>query len=206
MIDISGIEAIVVGGSAGAFTALKRLVPALPPALAVPVLVVVHVPPDRPSAIPRILEQTSHVPLKEAADKEPLAPGTVYFAPPGYHLLVEADRTLALSTDEPVHHSRPSIDVLFESAADVFGRGLLGVILTGASSDGAAGMAAIARCGGSTIVQRPETAEQALMPQAALGAVTPTAVLDLDDIALVFSAFHAKHEARQSGGGSWINT
>ena len=204
MIGISNIEAIVVGGSAGAFAALKVLLPALPRALTVPVMVVVHVPAGRPSAIPEIFNRAGHVPVKEAEDKEPLAPGTVYFAPPGYHLLVEADRTLALSTDEPVHHSRPSIDVLFESAADVFGRGLLGVVLSGANRDGAAGMQAIARREGTTLVQRPDTAEQSLMPQATLDAMTPTAVLELDAIAGIFSAFDPEHHA--PGGGSWLKT
>jgi two-component system chemotaxis response regulator CheB len=206
MIAIAGIEAIVIGGSAGAFAALKLLLPALPPALTVPVMVVVHVPADRPSAIPEIFNRGTDVAVREAEDKEPLTAGTVYFAPSGYHLLVEADRTLALSTDAPVHHSRPSIDVLFESAADVFGRGLLGVILSGANSDGAAGMQAIARSGGTTIVQRPDTAEQATMPQAALDAVVPTAVLDLDGIARVFGMFHPEPRAPRTGGGSWLHT
>lgn len=206
MIAIAGIQAIVIGGSAGAFAALKLLLPALPPALTVPVMVVVHVPAGRPSAIPEIFNRGTDVAVREAEDKEPLAAGTVYFAPPGYHLLVEADRTLALSTDAPVHHSRPSIDVLFESAADVFGGGLLGVILSGANSDGAAGLQAIARCGGTTIVQRPDTAEQPAMPQAALDAVAPTAALSVEEIARVFGLFRPEARTPRTGGGSWLNT
>jgi two-component system chemotaxis response regulator CheB len=201
MIDISQVDAIVVGGSAGAFAALKLLLPALPPDLDVPVLIVMHVPPDRPSVIPEIFGRDTHVPVKEADDKELLAPGTVYFAPAGYHLLVETDRTLSLSADPPVHHSRPSIDVLFESAADAFGSRLLTVILSGASADGAAGTRAAHARGAFTIVQRPESAEQPVMPQAALDASTPSAVLELADIASLLASFHPARRDRKMAGG-----
>jgi two-component system chemotaxis response regulator CheB len=187
VIDVSSVEAVVVGGSAGSFTAIKALLPALPRNLTVPMIIVLHVPGDRPSAMPEILGRNSHVPIKEAEDKETLQAGTVYLAPPGYHVLVEADRSIALSADEPVHFSRPSIDVLFEAAAGVFGERLLAVILTGASADGAAGLKVVAANGGTTVVQRPEDAEQAVMPRAALDAVTPSAVLPLEEIAAVFA-------------------
>jgi two-component system chemotaxis response regulator CheB len=187
MVDVGRIEAVVIGGSAGAFNALRVLLPALPGGLALPVMVVIHLPPDRPSAIADIFRRTGAVGVKEADDKEALAPGTVYFAPPGYHLLVEADRSLALSADEAVHHSRPSIDVLFESAADAFGDRLLGVVLSGANEDGAAGLKAVVDGGGQAIVQAPETAEHPVMPAAAVRATTPDAVLPVDAIAEIFS-------------------
>ena len=103
--------------------------------------------------------QKCALPVCEAADKEPVRPGTVYFAPPDYHLLIDAGPSLALSADELVNYSRPSIDVLFESAADVYGARLLGIILTGANEDGAAGLAAVHAAGGITIVQEPDSAQ-----------------------------------------------
>jgi two-component system chemotaxis response regulator CheB len=180
--DVSAVEAVVIGGSAGAFSALKILLPGLPATLRVPLIVVVHLPPGRPSAIAEVFSH-EQLRVKEADDKEPLEPGTIYFAPPGYHLLVEADRSLALAADEPVHFSRPSIDVLFESAADVFGERLLAIVLSGASEDGADGLDAVRRRGGLTIVQDPATAEQAAMPKAAIAAGEPTAIVPVEEIA-----------------------
>lgn len=193
MIDTSHVQAVVIGGSAGAFAALKIMLPALPRRLGIPVVVVIHLPPDRPSAIVEVFQHASRHQMKEADDKEPLAAGTVYFAPPGYHLLVETDRSLSLSTDDPVHHSRPSIDVLFESAADAFGAGLLGIVLSGANEDGARGLKAIVDAGGQAIVQSPETAEHRLMPSAALRLTTPQAVASIQDIAAILSALPEGH-------------
>lgn len=193
MIDTSRVEAVAIGGSAGAFAALKVLLPALPPGLGVPVIVVIHLPADRPSAIVEVFQQAVPHRMKEADDKEPLAGGTVYFAPPAYHLLVETDRSLSLSTDELVHHSRPSIDVLFESAADAFGAGLLGVVLSGANEDGASGLKAVVDAGGQAVVQAPETAEHRLMPAAALRATTPHAVASIQEIAGILSALPQGH-------------
>jgi two-component system chemotaxis response regulator CheB len=122
------------------------------------------------------------VPVREVDDKEPIVPGTVYFAPPDYHLLVDRGPALALSTDELVNYSRPAIDVLFESAADFYGQSLGGIILTGANADGAAGLAAVRREGGVTIVQQPDTAASSMMPQAALDTGPVDFVLPLDGI------------------------
>lgn len=188
MIDTSRVEAVVIGGSAGAFSGLKQLMPALPASLRVPVIVVLHQPQDRPSAVAAIFGRDTLPPVKEVDDKEPLSPGTVYLAPPGYHLLVESTRTAALTVDEPVHFSRPSIDVLFESAADVYGRSLLGVILSGANDDGARGAAAIERAGGIMLIQDPETAEHATMPRAASAAAAAAAVAAIDGIAAVLAS------------------
>jgi two-component system chemotaxis response regulator CheB len=193
MIDTNRIEAVVIGGSAGAFAALKVLIPALPAELAVPVVIVIHLPPDRPSAIVEVFQKAAPQRMKEGDDKEPLAGGTVYFAPPAYHLLVETDRSLSLSTDDPIHHSRPSIDVLFESAADAFGAGLLGVVLSGANEDGARGLRAVVDAGGQAIVQAPDTAEHRLMPAAALRATTPHAVASIQEIAAILSALPQGH-------------
>ncbi len=121
--------------------------------------------------------------VKEAEDKEMIRPGIIYFAPPGYHLLVEPGLSVALSNDEPVLYSRPSIDVLFESAADAYGDGLTGVILTGANSDGARGLAAVVAAGGKALVQDPETAEGTAMPLAALRESPTACAMTLEQIA-----------------------
>ncbi len=117
------IEAVVIGTSAGGVEALSALLPALPAGVCAPVFVVLHLPRERPSLLVDIFGPKCAVPVREAVDKDPIEPGTVYFAPPDYHLLIDDGPTIALSDDEPVHHSRPSVDVLFESAADAFGPG-----------------------------------------------------------------------------------
>ena len=159
---------IAIGASAGAVDALSQLLPELPATLGAPVLIVVHMPPGRRSALPELFSASCALATLEAEDKSMPDPGRVYFAPPDYHLLVERDGSLALSVDEPVHHSRPSIDVLFESVADALGGGALGILLSGASRDGADGLRRIRQAGGRTWVQAPETAQVAVMPQAAL--------------------------------------
>lgn len=171
-------SAIVIGASAGAVEALLALLPGLP-ADSPPILVAVHVPPDRDNMLVPLLQARCALQIKEAEDKETARGGVVYFAPPDYHLLVEQTGDLALSSDEAVHYSRPSIDVLFESAADAWGPHLAGVILTGANDDGAAGLAAVARAGGLALVQDPTRAAAAAMPQAALAACPGAASLSL---------------------------
>ncbi len=181
-------EAVVVGASAGAVEALSVILPALPAGYALPVLVVVHLPPDRRSIMPELFGPKCRVAVKEAEDKEPLAAGTVYFAPPDYHLLVEPDRRLSLAGDEPVLYSRPSIDVLFETAADAFAAALAAVVLTGASSDGARGLRAVCAAGGTAIVQDPVAAYATAMPHAALDACPGAAVMTLGQIAALLAS------------------
>jgi two-component system chemotaxis response regulator CheB len=167
-------QAIVIGASAGAVEALTALLPSLQPGFRLPVIVVVHLPADRRSAMAELFRAKCTLEVREAEDKDPIAAGTIYFAPPDYHLLVEADRSLSLSCDAPVLFSRPSIDVLFESAADAYGPRLVGIILTGANADGARGLKAIIGEGGIGIVQTPSSAFAPAMPEAALRA-SPTA-------------------------------
>lgn len=159
-------KAIAIGGSAGALEALALILPALPRDFPLPIALVLHLPAQRPNVVPEVLAAGCALQVREAADKEPLLPATLYVAPPGYHLLIERTLTLALSVDEPVRFSRPSIDVLFESAADAYGPALLGVLLSGASDDGAQGLASIKRAGGRTLVQAPESARSPAMPAA----------------------------------------
>lgn len=176
------MKAVAIGASAGAIHALLRILPALPSGYALPVLAVVHVPPGRRSELAGLFAGKCRLPVREAEDKEPIEPGTVYFAPPDYHMLVEAGGTISLSTEEPVFFSRPSIDVLFESAADAYGPDLMGVVLTGANEDGARGLRAVAEAGGSVFVQDPATAYARAMPDAALAACGKARVLSLDGI------------------------
>ena len=189
------VEAVVIGASAGGVQALSALSAALPADLRVPCFVVIHLPRESPSLLPEIFSAHCKRPVGEAQDKEPVQAGTVYIAPPDYHLLLDRGPTLALSTDELVHYSRPSIDVLFESAADVYGKGLLGIILTGWNQDGADGLQAVHRAGGLTIVQNPDTAEAPVMPQAALARTPVHHILNLEEIAALLAALPADKPA-----------
>lgn len=185
------IGAVVIGASAGGVGALSVLLPALPEDCMAPVFVVIHLPRDRPSLLVDVFAHKCSLKVREAQDKEPVAAGTVYFAPANYHLLLDQGPQLALSADDLVHHSRPSIDVLFESAADVYRERLLGIILTGANEDGAAGLAAVHDAGGITVVQAPETAQSPLMVLSALKLRPPDLVLPLDEIAALLRTLRA---------------
>lgn len=176
-------RAVVIGASAGAMEALYAILPALPVNYPLPVMVVVHLPPDKESMLPGLLQTRCKMPVHEAEDKEEITPGKIYLAPPDYHLLVERDQTLSLSNDDAVLFSRPSIDVLFETAADVYETGLTGVILTGASSDGANGLKTIVKAGGKALVQNPETAYAGAMPASALELCPGAHVFNLQEIA-----------------------
>jgi two-component system chemotaxis response regulator CheB len=177
------VDAIVIGASAGAIQALSCILPTLPADYPIPVLVVVHIPPDRSDLLAPLFQARCRVVVKEAEDKEPILPGIIYFAPSDYHLLVEADHTISLSVDEPVLYSRPSIDVLFESAADAYGAGLVGVILTGANEDGAEGLRAVAVAGGVALAEDPAAAFAPAMPSAALEQCAEAQAMSLDAIA-----------------------
>ncbi|MCC7036492.1 MAG: chemotaxis protein CheB [Alphaproteobacteria bacterium] len=175
--------AIVIGASAGALGALSVILPELPAGFALPVLIVVHVPPDRNNLMAELLQAKCQIRVCEGEDKDSIRPGVVYLAPPDYHLQVEPSLDISLSNDEAVLFSRPSIDVLFETAADAYGDGLIGVVLTGGNNDGARGLRAIIDAGGRGLVQRPDTAFTTAMPAAALQACPEAEVLSLEEIA-----------------------
>jgi two-component system chemotaxis response regulator CheB len=177
------IDAVVIGASAGGVQALSVLLPALPAESSVSVFIVQHLPRDRPSLLVDVFARKCLLRVREAEDKEPVVAGTVYFAPTDYHLLVDQGPQLSLSADDPVHHSRPSIDVLFESAAEIYRQRLLGIILTGANEDGACGLAAVHDAGGLTVVQEPETAHSPQMVISALNLRPADHVLSLERIA-----------------------
>ncbi|MES2400204.1 MAG: chemotaxis protein CheB [Pseudomonadota bacterium] len=175
-------EAIVIGASAGGVNALLGLLSALPESFRLPVVTVLHLPDDRESRLAEIFQHRSAIAVREATDKASIEPATLYFAGAGYHLSIEQDRSFSLSCEAPVHFSRPSIDLLMESAADVYGDRLAGILLTGANYDGATGLARIREKGGLTVVQDPAEAQVATMPEAAIRKLHPDLILRLDAI------------------------
>lgn len=176
------VDAIVIGASAGAVEALGQVLPALPRALRVPVIIVVHIPANRESLLAELFAPKCALQVREAEDKLPVSEGTVWFAPPGYHLLIERDHSFALSLDEPVNFSRPSIDVLFESAAQAYRDRLLAVVLTGANQDGSEGAARVHARGGLVAVQDPASALVSTMPQLCIERSAPDFVGSLAEL------------------------
>jgi two-component system chemotaxis response regulator CheB len=172
-------EAIVVGASAGGVDALLVLLADLPAGWRLPLVAVLHLPEAYESRLPEVFRPRMRIDVREARDKAPVAPATLYFAAPGYHLSIERDRVFSLSCEPPLHWSRPSIDVLMGSAADAYGPALAGLILTGANEDGADGLALIHRAGGFTAVQDPDEAQAPAMPRAALARHRPDHTLPL---------------------------
>ncbi|WP_373047250.1 chemotaxis protein CheB [Vulgatibacter sp.] len=179
---LAGVRIAAIGASAGAIDALVSLLPALPRGLPFPVLLVVHVAADRTSLLPEVLARHCALPVVHASGGELLLPGKVYVAPPAHHLLVDAGGRAVLSDAPPVRFARPAVDSLFESVARCYGKAALGVVLTGANTDGAKGLAAIARSGGVTVVQSPDEAAVDSMPNAAIAAANPDRVLPLAGI------------------------
>ena len=176
-------EAVVIGASAGGMRALTAVLSKLPASFALPIAVVQHLDDQSDGYLAEHLDRASAIAVKEAENRETLKAGTAYLAPAGYHLLIEPGRVFSLSIDDRVNFVRPAIDILFESAADVFAETLIGVVLTGANADGAKGLKQIKKRGGFAIVQNPKTAEAKCMPESALAAASVDFVLDLDDIA-----------------------
>ena len=176
-------EAVVIGVSAGGLAALDQILPQLDCNFCIPILIVQHIGADSDSYLPTHFDVRCAMTVKEAEDKERIQEGRIYFAPPNYHMLVEQNRCIALSIDEKVNYSRPSIDVLFETAAITYRHKLIGVVLTGANHDGAKGLARIKQYGGLTIVQNPKSAEVDTMPRAAMRATEVDKILSLKEIA-----------------------
>lgn len=175
--------AVVLGSSAGGLNALKTIFGALDKRFPLPVIIVQHVSPDADNYLSLFLDNMNKIRVKEADEKEVPQPGVAYIAPPNYHLLIELDRSFTLTVGERVNYARPSIDVLFETAAEAYGEGLIGIILTGANNDGSAGLKKIKERGGVTIVQNPEEAESDSMPRSAIETAGPDHVLSLKEIA-----------------------
>lgn len=177
------VKSIVIGASYGGMEAIKILLGELPSGFKIPISIVLHIGNNNINSYLSLLNNKTIFEVKEADEKEKIKTGVVYFAPPNYHLQVETNFTFSLSTDEKINFSRPSIDVLFETAAWAYKRDLLGILLTGSNSDGAEGLKTIKKYGGITIVENPETAFAKTMPASAIKKEKPSFVLDLDLIA-----------------------
>lgn len=180
-------EIVVVGTSWGGLRALKSLIGALPPDFGIPIVIIQHRHRDSDGALASLLQECTEMQVCDLEDKQPIQQGFVYVAPPDYHLLVE-EGSLALSTDAPVRYSRPSIDVTFMSAADVYGPRTVGVVLTGANADGSLGLAHIVQRGGLAFIQDPAEAASPTMPAAAVKAVPKARVLPITQIAAALTA------------------
>ncbi len=174
--------AVVIGTSAGGMDALRVVLPALPANLPRSVIVVQHKSADADNYLAEFFNSCCQLPVSEVEEKEMMQTGHIYFAPAAYHLLIERDRSFSLSVDEKVNFARPSIDVLFASAAQACGAGLIGVVLTGANADGAAGLQKIREAGGLTVVQQPAGATAYYMPQAAINAGPVDYIMELAEI------------------------
>ncbi|MCK5893219.1 MAG: chemotaxis protein CheB [Endozoicomonadaceae bacterium] len=172
-------SAVVIGASAGGIEALDILFSALNKDFSVPVFVVKHIDAGVNNGIIDYLSKSSALPISFSDDQELVENGHIYMAPPGYHMLIEDDHSISLSVDRKITYSRPSIDVLFESAADAFSSRLIGVVLTGANRDGSAGAQRIKQRGGVVLVQEPTTAEYDVMPKAAIADADVDGVMDL---------------------------
>lgn len=172
-------KAIVIGTSAGGVEALKIVLKDIEATIELPIIIVIHIK-ERTDGFSKIYENLNRLTIKEAEDKEDIKNGVIYFAPSNYHLSIEDDYTFSLSVEEKINYSRPSIDVLFKSAAEVYTDNLLGIILTGANSDGALGLEKINKLGGECIVQDPEEAYFDIMPLSALKYVSTCDIMNLD--------------------------
>lgn len=176
------IEALVIGASAGGMRALLMLLGNLPVHFKLAIVVVLHMPHTRETRLAEVFQHHANMEVCIAEEKARVLPGKIYFGGPGYHLSIERDKSFSISCEEPVHYSRPSIDILMTSAADAYGPALAGILLTGANQDGAQGMAYIHQLGGLTIIQDPAEAEIAIMPQSALDLFAPDFILPLAQI------------------------
>jgi two-component system, chemotaxis family, protein-glutamate methylesterase/glutaminase len=180
--SVGSYDIVIVGTSWGGLAALRTLAGSLPAGFGLPIAVVQHRHKDSDRLLATLLQERTALTVCEVEDKQPILPGFLFIAPADYHLLIERGH-FSLSIDAPVRYSRPSIDVAFTSAADVYGAGTVGVVLTGANADGAEGLSQIAKRGGLAIVQSPSTAESAAMPRAAIDAVPTARVMPIPAIA-----------------------
>lgn len=191
-------EIVVIGTSWGGLQAMRHVLGTLPAGFDVPVVLIQHRHRDSDALLAMLLQEQTSLKVLEAEDKTELQPGHVYVAPADYHLLIEKGH-LTLSTEEPVHFSRPSIDVTMESAADAYGSSIVGVVMTGANDDGSRGLKRIVDRGGHAVVQDPKTADSRVMPAAAIRAVPAADVVPLDKLGPFLGKLVMRGGARGSG-------
>ncbi len=185
---MQAFEAIVIGSSAGGLHALKTLIKGLKPGFDIPIIIAQHLSPHSENYMAHFLDQLNTIKVKEADEREKILAGHAYIAPPNFHLLIENDRTFSLTVEEKVNYARPSIDILFETAAEVFREKLIGIILTGANHDGANGIRKIRFFGGFTIAQNPSSAESDTMPKAAIQTGSILKTMELEEIAVFLNS------------------
>ena len=179
---------VVIGGSAGSLHILLQILTDLKTDLRVPVIIILHRKNDSESSLGQLMAMRTQLQVKEADDKEPIVPGTVYLAPANYHLLVEQDNHFSLDASEKINFSRPSIDVTFQTAADAYTNAVTGILLSGANADGVEGLRLIQRMRGTIIVQDPATAQVPFMPQAALDELTVDHIFNTAQISAYINA------------------
>jgi two-component system chemotaxis response regulator CheB len=182
----SSQKTILIGGSAGSLSMVLRIVPLLRKSMNVSVLIVMHrMPSTEDNVLQEVLASRTSFEVREVDDKDQLQPGIIYIAPPDYHVLLEKDGTLTLDDSEKVNFSRPSIDVTFESAAEVFGPSLICVLLSGANADGVSGLVKVKEKGGCVVIQDPASADFAFMPQKALEKVKADLLITENNVAMI---------------------
>ena len=175
-------EVVIIGGSAGSLEVLLQLLPNLNTLNSFALVIVLHRKSGEDNLLENLISLKTEIPVQDVEDKAPVEPGNIYIAPSDYHLLFEKDHTLSLDTSEKVNYSRPSIDVAFESAAEIYGSTLVAILLSGANADGTVGLEAVKKCGGITVVQKPASAEVPFMPVNAIANMQPDYVLDINEI------------------------
>ena len=173
---------VAIGGSAGSLEVILDIVRNLPENPSAVFIIVVHRKNDKDSILQNLLSQKTALKVIEVEDKEMIVPNTIYLAPPGYHLLIENETTFSLDSSDKIHFSRPSIDVSFESIAEMFKERVIGILLSGSNADGAHGLAVIKSMGGRTIVQNPNTSDVGYMPQQAIQLGGVDHILDSEKI------------------------
>jgi len=179
----SRFKVLIIGGSAGSLEVLMQVLPQLNAIANFSVVIILHRKSGEDTTLEELLALKTVIPLQEVEDKTPLLPGYMYIAPSDYHLLFERDYTLSLDISEKINYSRPSIDVAFESAADIYREGLAAILLSGANADGTNGVIAIQKAGGKVVIQNPESAEMPYMPQSAINRLAADYILDIKEIA-----------------------
>jgi len=189
-------DAIVIGVSSGGMNAMNVMFPLLPKEFKIPIIIVQHINARSDSQWIKLLNSKYKLCIKEVDEKELIEQGIVYIAPPNYHLLIEKNKTFSLTVDERINFARPSIDVLFESAAEAYKSKLIGIILTGSNNDGSKGIKRIKEYGGLTIIQNPETAESSYMPASAISSITPDYILSLEEIMKLLLSLDQKNNSQ----------
>ncbi len=180
--DKTQIEILCIGGSAGSFDVLMQIIPQIKTDIKFPIIIILHRKSSPATSISDVFKIRTNLKVCECEEKESLLPGTIYFAPADYHLLIEKDRTVSLDYSEKVNYSRPSIDITFKSASEVFKEKTAAILLSGANADGAKGLLYIFKKNGTTIVQNPDTADVGYMPQQAMNLFKPDYISEIDEI------------------------